>query len=89
MARETVPGEPGATRTLLALRLAATPKKESVRVTFPLNPLILATVMIEVPCEPFGNDQLEGLAEILISARFTVIVTLWDSRPFAPLTMRV
>lgn len=41
-----------------------------------MNPLILATVMMEVPCEPFGNDQAAGLAEMLISAKFTVIVIL-------------
>ena len=87
--REAIPGDPGETRTLVGVRVAETPENVSERVTLPLNPFTLATVMVEVPCDPSGNDQLDGYAEMLTSARLTVMVILCDSRPSAPITIRV
>ncbi len=64
--------------TVVGLKVAPGPPETlRVRVTFPLKPLRLFTVMTEVPEEPAGKLKEAGRAEILKSrGRITVTMTL-------------
>ena len=64
--------------TVVGLKVAPGPPETlRVRVTLPLKPLRLFTVMAEVPEKPAGKLREAGKAEILKSrGRLTVTMTL-------------
>jgi hypothetical protein len=67
------------------VRLAGT---VSVRVTVPVNPLIAATVMVEVADVPVVTGAGE-VAAMLKSVTVKVAVVLWDSVPLVPVMVSV
>jgi hypothetical protein len=80
---------------LVELRLQVSPvagDTEEVRATVPVNPLIGATVVVDVAVAPARTVWLVGLAVIEKSCgAFTVTVTVaeWDSVPLVPVTVTV
>jgi hypothetical protein len=69
---------PGVNVTLVGLKVAPGPPETArVRVTLPLNPLRLFTVMTDVPEEPAGKLREDGREETLKSnGRLTVTTTM-------------
>jgi hypothetical protein len=76
---------------LSELRVAPGPPETlATRVTVPLNPLRLVTVMREVADDPDGNVNVAGLAETLKSGAaptVTVMPAEWLRRPLVAVTL--
>ncbi len=59
----------------------------SVRVTAPMNPLILARGMMVGPGRPTGT--VTAVLKTLKSTTLTVTITEWDSGPLVPVMLTV
>jgi len=59
----------------------------TARATVPLNPLIGATVMVEVPATPTVVETLVGLATTVKSWAWYVVVAECDRLPLVPVTV--
>ena len=63
---------------------------EDVRATVPVNPLTGATVIVDVPEAPALTVIEVGLAVMVKSTTFTVMLAVeWDSEPLVPVTVTV
>ena len=77
--------------TLLGVRVHVRPDGDTVevRVTVPVNPLIGATVIVEVAAVPTVVVTAVGLADIVKSFGVKVTNAEWDSVPLVPVTVTV
>ena len=87
----TLVDPPGDSVTLVALKVAPGPPETlGVRVTVPLNPLRLVSIIVEVPEAPAGKVMEFGVADMLKSgprATVTLILTEWMSPALEPDTV--
>ena len=82
---------PGDRGTVVVLKVAPGPPETlDVRVTVPLNPLRLVSVIVEIPDEPAGNVMEFGVADMPKSGprtTVTLILTEWMSPALEPDTV--
>jgi hypothetical protein len=82
---------PDGTDTIAGLRLDVSPAAEEtfVRLTVPLNPPRLATVMMEEDDPPWAIVKVDGLAPIVKSVKVKVAVAECTRVVLVPVTVRV
>lgn len=75
--------------TLTGFKEAVSPGIDTVvaRVTVPEKPLTPAMVTVEFPLAPVSKMIDEGLAKMLKSTTFTVMVVEWERGPLVPVTV--
>ncbi len=86
-----VPVPPELSKTLLELKLSLGPVGEHTADsdTVPVNPFMLAKLMVTVPVIP-GARLSEGTSVLrLKSETLTIIVTEWVKEPLVPVTVTV